>query len=149
MRETPVRFLSRGRSAGKGIGYPLLYSWTSLVAQVVKKSAHNVGDLGSTPGLGRRYPLQYSGLENSTDCIHKELGHNWATFKFTSNTLISQQKRASFAGCTGRLYCPMPHLHLLRRKYQKLSTHQQPPSLLQQQPWVLFPHSVQKFASGR
>ena len=40
-----------------------------------KKSACNVGDLGSIPGLGRSlgerkgYPLQYSGLENSTDCI--------------------------------------------------------------------------------
>ena len=35
----------------------------------------NVGDLGVIPGLGRSpgegkgYPLQYSGLENSTDCI--------------------------------------------------------------------------------
>ena len=34
-----------------------------------------MGDLGSTPGLGRSpgegkgYPLQYSGLENSMDCI--------------------------------------------------------------------------------
>ena len=33
------------------------------------------GDLGSIPGLGispgkgKGYPLQYSGLENSTDCI--------------------------------------------------------------------------------
>ena len=40
-----------------------------------KKSACNVGDLGSIPGLGRSlgerkgYPLQYSGLENSMDCI--------------------------------------------------------------------------------
>ena len=25
-----------GRSAGKGIGYPLQYSWASLVAQLVK-----------------------------------------------------------------------------------------------------------------
>ena len=25
-----------GRSAGEGIGYPLQYSWASLVAQVVK-----------------------------------------------------------------------------------------------------------------
>ena len=38
-----------------------------------KKSAHNVGDLGSVPGLGRSpeegnsYPVQYSGLENSMD----------------------------------------------------------------------------------
>ena len=40
-----------------------------------KESACIVGDLGSIPGLGRSsgegngYPLQYSGLENSTDSI--------------------------------------------------------------------------------
>ena len=38
-----------------------------------KESAHNVGDLGSIPGLGRYpgegkgYSLQYSSLENSMD----------------------------------------------------------------------------------
>ena len=64
-----------GRSPGEGIGYPLQYSWASLVAQAGKESAGNVGDLGLIPGLGRSpgegkgYPLQYSGLENSTDCI--------------------------------------------------------------------------------
>ena len=40
-----------------------------------EESTCNVGDLGSIPGLGRSpgegkgYPLQYSGLENSIDCI--------------------------------------------------------------------------------
>ena len=40
-----------------------------------KESACNAGDLGSIPGLGRSpgegkdYPLQYSSLENSMDCI--------------------------------------------------------------------------------
>ena len=40
-----------------------------------KESACNAGDLGSIPRLGRSpgegkgYPLQYSGLENSLDCI--------------------------------------------------------------------------------
>ena len=40
-----------------------------------KEYACNAGDLGSIPGLGRSpkegnsYPFQYSGLENSTDCI--------------------------------------------------------------------------------
>ena len=64
-----------GRSAGEGIGYPLQYSWASLVAQLVKKSACNVGDLGSilglgrSPGEGKGYPLQYSDLENSVNCI--------------------------------------------------------------------------------
>ena len=40
-----------------------------------KESACNAGDLGLIPGLrrspgeGKGYPLQYSGLENSMDCI--------------------------------------------------------------------------------
>ena len=40
-----------------------------------KESACNAEDLGSIPGLGRSpgegkgYPLPYSGLENSIDCI--------------------------------------------------------------------------------
>ena len=40
-----------------------------------KESACNAGDLGLIPGLGRSpgkgksYPLQYSGLENFMDCI--------------------------------------------------------------------------------
>ena len=40
-----------------------------------KASACNAGDPGSIPGLGRSpgegnvYPLQYSGLENSVDCL--------------------------------------------------------------------------------
>ena len=41
-----------GRSPGEGIGYPLQYSWASLVAQTAK-SAHNTGDLGLIPALAR------------------------------------------------------------------------------------------------
>ena len=33
MQETPVRLR---KTAGEGIGYPLQYSWASLVAQLVK-----------------------------------------------------------------------------------------------------------------
>ena len=42
-----------------------------------KESACNAGDLASTARLGRSpgerdgYPLQYSGLENSIDCIEE------------------------------------------------------------------------------
>ena len=45
-----------------------------------KESTCNVGDLGSIPGLGRSpgegkgYPLQYSGLENSPDYIYSSRG---------------------------------------------------------------------------
>ena len=48
-----------------------------------KESACNVGDLGLIPGLGRApgegngYPLQYSGLENSMDCIVHRVAKSW------------------------------------------------------------------------
>ena len=53
-----------------------------------KASACNAGNPGSIPGLGRSpgegkgYPLQCSGLENSIDCIVHEVqrvGHDWVT----------------------------------------------------------------------
>ena len=52
-----------------------LQSMGFLCGSADKESACNAGDLGSIPGLGRSpgeekgYPLQYSGLENSMDCI--------------------------------------------------------------------------------
>ena len=48
-----------------------------------KESAYNAGDLSSIPGLGRApgegigYPLQYSGLENSVDCIVHGVAKSW------------------------------------------------------------------------
>ena len=60
-----------GRSPGEGIGYPLKYSWASLVAQKVKNPPAKRVDLGSipelvrSPGGGHGNPLQYSCLENS------------------------------------------------------------------------------------
>ena len=48
-----------------------------------KESACNVGDLGSSSGLGRSpgegkgYPLQYSGLKNSTGCIVHGVAKRW------------------------------------------------------------------------
>ena len=74
MQETPVQFW----------GWEILWRRNRLPTPVFlgfpcgsagKESACNVGDLGSIPGLGRSaeegngYPLQYSGLENSVDCI--------------------------------------------------------------------------------
>ena len=59
-----------GRSPGEGRGYPLQYSWASVVTQIVKNMPVTAGDLGSNPGLGRPpggghgNPLQYSCLEN-------------------------------------------------------------------------------------
>ena len=54
-----------------------------------QESTCNVGDPGSitglerSPGKGKGYTFQYSGLENSMDCIVHEsqrVGHNWVTF---------------------------------------------------------------------
>jgi len=48
-----------------------------------KESTCGTGDLGSTPGLGRSpgegkgYLLQYSGLENSMDCIVHGVAKRW------------------------------------------------------------------------
>ena len=74
MQETEVRFLGWEDPTEKGkathssiLGLPC--------GSAGKEPAPSVGDLGSIPGLerssgeGKGYPLQYSGLENSMDCI--------------------------------------------------------------------------------
>ena len=61
-----------------------------------KESACSVGDLGLIPGLrrspgeGKGYPLQYSGLENSMDCIVHGITKSQtrlSNFNFTSSGL--------------------------------------------------------------
>ena len=104
------------------MGYPLQYSWASLVAQLVKnppairrpradswvgkilwrrdglptpvffgfphgsadkESVCDAGDLGLTPGWGgspgegKGYPHQCSGLENSMDCLVHGVAKSW------------------------------------------------------------------------
>ena len=63
-----------------------------------KESACNVGDLGSIPELGRSpregkgYPLHYSGLENSMDCIVHGVAKSqtWqSNFHFTLQKMLS------------------------------------------------------------
>ena len=59
-----------------------------------KESACNVGELGSIPGLerspgeGKSYPLQYSGLENSMDCIVQGLQ------KYSEDNVKGRRERA-------------------------------------------------------
>ena len=76
MQETLVRFLGRKYPLEKdSLPTPVFLSFPC--GSDGKEFTHNVGDLGSIPGLGRSpaegegYPLQYSGLENSMDfyCI--------------------------------------------------------------------------------
>ena len=57
-----------GRSSEEGKGYPLQYSWASLVAQLVKNQLEFQETWVQSLGWeGNGYPLQYSGLENSMD----------------------------------------------------------------------------------
>ena len=70
-----------GRSAGEGIGYPLQYTWASLVAQLVKNLPAMqetwVRSLGWEDPLEKGKALQYSGLENSMDCIVYGVPKSW------------------------------------------------------------------------
>ena len=70
--------------------YDIVYTfirnlYTVLCGSAAKETTCNVGDLGSVPGLerypgeGKGYPLQYSCLENSMDCIAhgiQRVGHD-------------------------------------------------------------------------
>ena len=96
-------FASGSQSIGVQCRRPSFDSWVRkicwrflgfLCGSAGKESAYNVGDLGLIPGLGRSpreekgYPLQYSGLKNSMDCIVHEVTKserlcNWVTFTFT------------------------------------------------------------------
>ena len=70
-----------------------LFYGTTPDSSVGKESSCNGGDLGSIPGLGRSpgegkgYPLQYSGLENPMDCVAHGVEKSWtrlSDFHFTS-----------------------------------------------------------------
>ena len=61
-----------------------------------KESAHNAGDLDSIPGLerspgeGKGYPLQYSALEKSTDCIVQGVAKSWTLSNFHFDFSLSK-----------------------------------------------------------
>ena len=85
------------------------------------ESACNVGDLGSIPGLGRSpgegkgYPLQYSGLENSMDSIVHGVAKSWdmterlSLFTFSSMVGLRRSSKAlpkiKLALKKGHSYC--------------------------------------------
>ena len=82
MQETPVWFLGRKSPWRRDrlltsvfLGFP--------GGSAGKESTCYVGDLSLIPGLGRfpgegkGYPLQYSGLENSMDCIVHRVPKSW------------------------------------------------------------------------
>ena len=57
-----------GRFPGEGIGYPVQYSWASLVTPTCNtENLDSMPGLGRSPGEGNGNPLQYSCLENPMD----------------------------------------------------------------------------------
>ena len=93
-----------------------------------KESTCNEGDLGSIPGLGRSsgewkgHPLQYSGLENSMDCIVHGVVHGVAKSQ-TERLSLSLSKDKS------------DHI-ILNENLQRLS-----PVWRLQPPWYMWPSS--------
>ena len=79
-----------------------------------KESACNVGDLGSIPALGRSpgegkgYPLQYSGLENSNNCVVHGVSKSRTqliTFTLTCSRGSSQPRDRTWVSCiAGRFF---------------------------------------------
>ena len=99
-----------GRSPGEGTGYPLQYSWASLVAQLVK----NPPAMWETwvrslcwedPGGGKGCPLQYSGLENSMDCIvHGVIKSRTRLRNFHFRNSITMNKASGGNGIPAELF---------------------------------------------
>ena len=82
------------QTQGLNLGLPYCFPGGSEV----KASASNVGDLGiprlrRSPGEGKGYALQYSGLENSMDYTVHRVANSWTQLSdfhslFIFNTLL-------------------------------------------------------------
>ena len=79
MQETPVQLLGQ-EDPWRRDRLPIPVFLGFPCGSAGKESACSAGDLGLIPGLGRcpvegkGYPLQYSGPENSMDCVAQSMG---------------------------------------------------------------------------
>ena len=82
MQETPGSIPGSGRSPGKGIGYPLQYSWAPLVAQMVK----NPPAMRETwvRSLGWGDPLE-EGMATHSSILENRHGQNLPTARITES----------------------------------------------------------------
>ena len=90
-----------------------------------KESTYNARDLssipglGSSPGEGNNYPLQYSGLENFIDCIVHGVTKSQtqlSNFHFTSLHFMEGEELASL------FPLPLPHSHILSVSFPLIYT---------------------------
>ena len=102
----PGLILGSGRSAGKGIGYPIQNFWASLVVQLMHWTLGIslqwiclqwgetwVQSLGWEDPREKGKATHYSGLENSTDCIVHGVTKSWtqlSTFHFSFTTSLER-----------------------------------------------------------
>ena len=85
LKETPIQYLGWEDVLKDRLPTPVFLGFPCGSAG--KEFACNAGDLASIPKLGRSpregngYPLQYSGLENSMDCMGSQrVRYDWETF---------------------------------------------------------------------
>ena len=97
-----------GRSAGEGIGYPLQYSWASLVSQLVK----NLPAMRETwvQSLGWEDPLEkekatHSSILDWRICIVHGVTKSWTLL----NDLKKKKKRISYKW-DQMVFSPLYHL---------------------------------------
>ena len=97
-----------------------------------KESACNVGDLDLIPGLGRSpgegkgYPLQYSGMENSTECIVYVVTKSWTQLSDFHFTLLGKKTRKILPCDPGKpqesCLCPCLRVKRKRGTHEKIKT---------------------------
>ena len=88
----PGQIPGLGSSPGEGIGYPLQYSWASLVAQMVK----NLPAMWETSvqPLGWEYPLEEGIVTHSSILawrISMDRGAQWATVHGVTESNMTEQ----------------------------------------------------------
>ena len=99
------------RSAGEGIRLPTPVFLGFPCGSPSKESTCNAGDLGSIPGLGRSpgegkgYPLQYSGLNNSMDCIVRGVAKSWTWLRDFHFLSLAAAGPVSLTPASGDLHC--------------------------------------------
>ena len=91
-----------GRSVGEGIGYPLQYSWASLVVQLVKNQPAMretwVRSLGWEDPLEKGKATHFSILENSMDCIVHGVAKSWTRLSNVHFNYITCDLYFTFSG---------------------------------------------------
>ena len=115
MQETPVRFQGQNSWVRKvhwrrdRLPTPVFLGFPGDSDD--KESSCNVGNLGSipvlgiSPGEGKGYPLKYSGLDNSMDCIVYGVAKSWtrlSNFHFHFS-LLSHKKNEIFPFATSTM----------------------------------------------